>query len=380
MQFWDQPTRGLDSKTALEFATTLRKEADRNGKTVVATLYQAGNSIFDKFDKVLVLADGLVIYYGPRSFARQYFESLGFICPKGANIADFLTSVTVKTERVVSPEAEGKVPTTAEEFETAYKNSVTCQQMKQAERTTQSLEKEVQNIQLAVESEKKQRRVGGKRSVYTVGLKAQIVNCTIRYVRIKLRHYALILTVPDRQFQIMMGDRLSIAVKVFSAIVQALVCGSLFYNLPLTSESIFLRPGVLFFPILYFLLESMSETTASFMGRPILVRHKRFGFYRPTAFCIANAITDIPIVMVQVTCFSLIIYFMASLQLDAGKFFTFWIVINASTLTFVQMFRMVGALCGHFGTASQMTGLLSTVFFVYGGTSPACMTLQWTQY
>ncbi|EON96040.1 putative abc multidrug protein [Phaeoacremonium minimum UCRPA7] len=204
MQFWDQPTRGLDSKTALEFATTLRKEADRNGKTVVATLYQAGNSIFDKFDKVLVLADGLVIYYGPRSFARQYFESLGFICPKGANIADFLTSVTVKTERVVSPEAEGKVPTTAEEFETAYKNSVTCQQMKQAERTTQSLEKEVQNIQLAVESEKKQRRVGGKRSVYTVGLKAQIVNCTIR------------------QFQIMMGDRLSIAVKVFSAIVQAL--------------------------------------------------------------------------------------------------------------------------------------------------------------
>ena len=167
----------------------------------------------------------------------------------------------------------------------------------------------------------------------------------------------------------MMGDRLSIAVKVVSAIIQALVCGSLFYNLPLTSESIFLRPGVLFFPVLYFLLESMSETTASFMGRPILVRHKRFGFYRPTAFCIANALTDVPIVMVQVTCFSLIIYFMASLQPDAGKFFTFWIIINASTLTFVQMFRMVGGLCEHFGTASQMTGLLSTIFFIYGGVS-----------
>lgn len=165
----------------------------------------------------------------------------------------------------------------------------------------------------------------------------------------------------------MMGNRISVLIKVGSAIIQALVCGSLFYDLPLTSESIFLRPGVLFFPVLYFLLESMSETTASFMGRPILARHKRFGFYRPTAFCIANAITDIPVVLTQVTCFTLILYFMSSLQTDAGKFFTHWILVNVMTLCFVQMFRAVGAVFSHFGTASQLTGLLSTVFFVYGG-------------
>lgn len=165
----------------------------------------------------------------------------------------------------------------------------------------------------------------------------------------------------------MMGDRISLAIKVISAIIQALVCGSLFYNLPQTSESIFLRPGAIFFPVLYFLLESMSETTASFMGRPILARHKRFGYYRPTAFCIANAITDIPVVMVQVSCFSLILYFMSALQTDAGKFFTFWVIVNALTLCFVQLFRMVGALCSHFGTASQLSGLLSTIFFIYGG-------------
>jgi hypothetical protein len=34
----------------------------------------------------------------------------------------------------------------------------------------------------------------------------------------------------------------------------------------------------------------------TFMGRPILSRQKRFGFYRPTAFAIANAITDVPVV------------------------------------------------------------------------------------
>lgn len=161
-----------------------------------------------------------------------------------------------------------------------------------------------------------------------------------------------------------------------SAILQALVCGSLFYNLKLDSSSIFLRPGALFFPVLYFLLETMSETTGSFMGRPILSRQKRFGFYRPTAFAIANAITDIPIVLVQVSCFSLILYFMSAMQMDAGRFFTYWIIIIVQTLCFMQMFRAIGALCKQFGNASKMTGFLSTVFFVYGGS--LCLSqLSW---
>lgn len=180
MQFWDQPTRGLDSKTALEFACALRHQADRNGKTVVATMYQAGNDIYEQFDKVLVLAEGCVIYYGPRSAARQYFESLGFVCPKGANVADFLTSVTVKTERAVAAGAEGQVPNTAQEFEEAYLQSSVCRQARAAERPAAALAMEVDDIQLAVQREKKDRRVSGKRSVYTVGLKDQVVNCTIR--------------------------------------------------------------------------------------------------------------------------------------------------------------------------------------------------------
>ncbi|KAM0434008.1 hypothetical protein ACHAPT_003952 [Fusarium lateritium] len=296
LQFWDQPTRGLDSKTALEFVETLRRDADRNGKSVVLTTYQAGNGIFDAFDKVLVLAEGRVIYYGLRAAAKSYFEDMGFVCPRGANVADFLTSVTVKTEREVASGFEGRIPTTAEEFENAYKRSEVCQLMGRLLQRPENMDDQVEDLKMAVEREKRQRswRVG-KRGVYTAGLREQVINCT------------------QRQWQIMMGDRLSLSIKVISAIIQALVCGSLFYNLPLTSESIFLRPGVLFFPVLYFLLESMSETTASFMGRPILMRHKRFGFYRPTAFCIANAITDIPVVMVQVTCFSLILYFMSYL-------------------------------------------------------------------
>ncbi|PYH80056.1 hypothetical protein BO82DRAFT_313773 [Aspergillus uvarum CBS 121591] len=349
VQFWDNPTRGLDSKTAVEFARMLRREADQNEKTIVATMYQAGNGIYDQFDKVLVLADGMVTYYGPRAMARAYFEDMGFVCPRGANIADFLTSVTVTTERIVAPGMEGKVPNTAAEFEAYYRQSSICSQMLEDIQPPEKLFDEEINLANAVLMEKRKQHIPRPQSVYTAGLWHQVVSCTIR------------------QFQILAGDKLSIIIKVVSAILQALVCGSLFYNLKLDSSSIFLRPGALFFAILYFLLDAMSETTASFMGRPILSRQKRFGFYRPTAFAIASAITDVPIVLVQVSCFSLILYFMAALRMDAGRFFTYWIIIVIQTLCFLQMFRAIGALCKKFGNASKMTGFVSTVFFVYGG-------------
>ncbi|KAF4445685.1 ATPase [Fusarium albosuccineum] len=240
LQFWDQPTRGLESKTALEFVETLRRDADRNAKSVVVTTYQAGNGIFDSFDKVLVLAEGRVIYYGLREAAKAYFEDMGFVCPRGANVADFLTSVTVQTEREIAPGFEDRVPNTAEEFEDAYKRSETCQLMRQLLQQPENMRDQVEDLQMAVQREKRQRRWRlGKRDVYTAGLREQVINCT------------------RRQWQIMMGDRLSLTIKVISAIIQALVCGSLFYNLPLISESVFLWPGVLFFPILYFLLKSI---------------------------------------------------------------------------------------------------------------------------
>lgn len=182
VQFWDNPTRGLDSKTAAEFAEMLRHEADENDKTIVATMYQAGNSIYNQFDKILVLAEGRVIYYGPRSMARKYFEDLGFVCPKGANIADFLTSVTVVTERVVQPGREHDVPSTPDEFEACFRDTeIYCQMMGVID-PPEKLTHEVEDMKMAVSTEKRKQHLPRPQSPYTVSIWDQIRSCTLRYV------------------------------------------------------------------------------------------------------------------------------------------------------------------------------------------------------
>ncbi|KAJ5747534.1 uncharacterized protein N7511_009230 [Penicillium nucicola] len=348
LQCWDQSTRGLDASSALDFAKSLRHLADEQRKTIVATLYQAGNAIYDQFDKLLVISSGRTIYYGPRHLARSYFEEMGFVCGRGANIADFLTSVTVPTERIIKPGFEQSVPGNAIEFESRYKASKVYNTMIEEMIPPRELEAESATFASLVSQE-----IAGKdinvKNPYNASLRDQVIACTIR------------------QSQIIWGDRISLIIKVASALIQALVSGSLFYNLADTSSSTFLRPGALFFPLMYFCMQSLSETTSSFMGRPILSRQKRFAFYRPTAYCIASVITDIPVVFLQVTVFTIVYYWMCAFQADAGKFFTFWISVNASTLCFLSFYRSIGANCTKFGNASKVSGFLTTIMMIYTG-------------
>jgi ABC-type multidrug transport system ATPase subunit len=88
---WDNPTRGLDASTALEYVKAVREMTDIFGLSSILTMYQAGNGIYELFDKVLVLDQGKQIYYGPMEEARPFMEDLGFSCVEGANVADFLT-------------------------------------------------------------------------------------------------------------------------------------------------------------------------------------------------------------------------------------------------------------------------------------------------
>lgn len=72
----------------------------------------------------------------------------------------------------------------------------------------------------------------------------------------------------------MMGDRITLGGKWGGILFQALIVGSLFYNLPATSVGVFPRGGVLFFMLLFNALLALAELTAAFASRPIMLKHK----------------------------------------------------------------------------------------------------------
>lgn len=77
---WDNSTRGLDASTALEYGKALRTMTDISQRTTLVTLYQAGEPLYELMDKVLVIEEGRMLFQGPASEAKAYFEELGFLC------------------------------------------------------------------------------------------------------------------------------------------------------------------------------------------------------------------------------------------------------------------------------------------------------------
>jgi len=55
LMMWDNPTRGLDANTALLFTKVCRQYSDIKKRINVMSLYQAGNGIYEQFDKVSIL-------------------------------------------------------------------------------------------------------------------------------------------------------------------------------------------------------------------------------------------------------------------------------------------------------------------------------------
>ena len=104
------------ASTALEFVQALRIATDVIRQSTIVSLYQAGESLYEHFDKVCVIYDGRMAYYGPANRARQYFIDMGYQPANRQTTADFLVAVTDPNGRIVRNGYEQRVPRTSQEF------------------------------------------------------------------------------------------------------------------------------------------------------------------------------------------------------------------------------------------------------------------------
>ncbi|KAK1140842.1 hypothetical protein N8T08_009839 [Aspergillus melleus] len=346
---WDNSTRGLDASTALEWAKALRAMTNVLGLSTIVTLYQAGNGIYNLFDKVLVLDEGKQIFYGPAAAAKPFMEGLGFVYTDGANIGDFLTGVTVPTERRIRPGFENTFPRNADAILSEYKTSMVHERMTSEYDypTTDIARERTEAFKESVAFEKSNHLP--KNSSLTTSFWEQVMACTMR------------------QYQILWGEKSTFLIKQFLSLAMALIAGSCFYNSPATSAGLFTKGGAVFFSLLYNCIVAMSEVTESFKGRPVLVKHKSFALYHPAAFCLAQITADFPVLLFQCTIFAVVIYWMVGLKATAAAFFTFWIILFSMTLCITALFRCIGAAFSTFEAASKISGTAVKGIVMYAG-------------
>lgn len=257
VQGWDNSSKGLDASTAVEYVQSLRTLTNMAQVSTAVSLYQAGESLYNLVDKVLLIDKGQCLYYGSADDAKKYFVDMGFECPERWTTADFLTSVSDPHERSIRPGWESRIPRSAEDFAAVYKKSNAYQKNLQ---DIQDFEKQLDVLKRVREKNSSKKT---KKRNYTIPFHQQVLALT------------------QRQLFVMLGDKASLVGKWGGIVFQGLIVGSLFYNLPDTTSGAFTRGGVLFFILLFNALLALAEQTAAFQSKPIvstapaLERHTR---------------------------------------------------------------------------------------------------------
>ncbi|KAE8143941.1 ABC-2 type transporter-domain-containing protein [Aspergillus pseudotamarii] len=365
LQCWDNSTRGLDSANALEFCKTLNLMTKYAGATVAVAIYQASQSAYDVFDKVTVLYEGRQIYFGRTDEAKEFFTNMGFECPERQTTADFLTSLTSPSERIVRKGYEGKVPRTPDEFAAAWKNSEAhAKLIREIEEYNREFPLGGESVQKFVESRRamqaKNQRVG---SPYTVSIYEQVRLCMIR------------------GFQRLKGDSSLTMSQLIGNFIMALIIGSVFYNLQHDTSSFYSRGALLFFAVLLNAFSSALEILTLYAQRPIVEKQARYAMYHPFAEAIASMLCDMPYKITNAITFNITLYFMTNLRREPGPFFVFLLFTFMTTMTMSMLFRTIAASSRTLSQALVPAAILILGLVIYTGfTIPTRNMLGWSRW
>ncbi|TGZ78451.1 hypothetical protein EX30DRAFT_322445 [Ascodesmis nigricans] len=368
LQCWDNSTRGLDSATAVEFVKNLRMNTDLTGTACLLAIYQAPQSAYDMFDKVVVLYEGKQIFFGKTTEARAYFESLGFVCPPRSTTADFCTAVTSPAERIVAPGFENRAPRTAEEFAQRWKESQARQALlREIEQFEEEFPLGGQQVErFTAYRQELQAKSQRPQSPYTISIGQQIKLCL------------------ERGFQRLKTDSEMTVTSVFGNTALALIIASVFYNLKADTDSFFSRGALLFFAILMNAFSSALEILTLYAQRPIVEKHNTYAFYHPFAEAIAGMIVDMPAKILTSLAFNLVVYFMTNLRREVDAFFIFLLFSFLCTLVMSNIFRTIAAVSKTLQQAMPPAAVFILALVIYTGftipTRDMRVYMRWINY
>jgi ATP-binding cassette subfamily G (WHITE) protein 2 (SNQ2) len=264
---WDNSTLGLDAGSASDFVKCLRMLTDIYHMTTFAALYQASDTLYELFDKVLVLEDGHQAYFGPSSAAKAYFEQQGFPHSPGQPLSDYLIDCVDSRNRSLEHSLR------PDEVANIYRDSA-C-------------------YKAVIDQQ--------ERTIANAAQHAISTGATLQGPKPSLSYYNQILLTAKRHALLRLQDKLGLAVKGITAIVVSIIVGTMYWQLPRTSAGAFTRGGVIFITLLYNAFTAFVELPSAIFGRPVLRKHTALGFHRPSAMYLGQFCIDVPFAAVEVS-------------------------------------------------------------------------------
>ncbi|KAB2604451.1 ABC transporter G family member 7 [Pyrus ussuriensis x Pyrus communis] len=333
--FADEPTTGLDAFQAEKVMETLRQLA-QDGHTVICSIHQPRSSVYSKFDDIVLLTEGALVYAGPaHDEPLAYFSKFGYNCPDHVNPAEFLADLISidysSAESVYS--SQKRVDGLVESF---------SQQASLVLYATPITRREVSNKGTMFDTKNRVQKKGGW-----------------------WRQFRLLL---KRAWMQASRDGPTNKVRARMSVASAVIFGSVFWRMGRSQTSIQDRMGLLQVAVINTAMAALTKTVGVFpKERAIVNREHAKGSYTLGPYLLSKLLAEIPVGSAFPLMFGAILYPMARLHPTLSRFGKFCGIVTVESFAASAMGLTVGAMVPTTEAAMAVGPSLMTVFLVFGG-------------
>ncbi|GJS95120.1 ABC transporter G family member 22 [Tanacetum coccineum] len=352
--FLDEPTSGLDSTTALRIIELLQDIAETE-KTVITTIHQPSSRLFHKFDKLILLGKGSLLYFGKASEAMTYFSSIGCSPLISMNPAEFLLDLANGNLNDVSVpyELEDKVHLGNSGRETRNgKPSPAIVHEYLVEACATNVSKEM-NKKLTVRSSVDQEFKSSAQSVKRDWGTSWTKQYSILFRRgLKERKH----------------DYFS-WLRIIQIVATAIILGLLWWRSNVHSpKDLQNQAGLVFFIAVFWAFFPVFTAIFTFpQERAMLKKERAADMYRLSAYFIARTTSDLPLDLLFPILFILIVYFMTGLRLTPQAFFLTMLIVFLCIVAAQGLGLAIGAAVMDLSKATTLASVTVMAFMLAGG-------------
>ncbi|CAL1270160.1 unnamed protein product [Larinioides sclopetarius] len=363
----DEPTTGLDSHNALNVIQVLKDYAVNNHTTVVVTVHQPSSLMFQMFDKLLVMAEAKVAYFGSRTDVIDKFAELDMRIQPHYNPADFIVDQLYDSKKLEKLTVAAQE---AREKELADKpTAVTLQTIMNVSRNG------THNV---VKSNSESDQDSGRSSLFSDSYHSSLAENIDKWA---IPFWTQMRLLTERNFTEVIS-RCMTKVNWIHAILLSLVVGGLWCQIPRREENLSSIKGWMFFSSAIWLLTAVFETMTLFPSeRAVINRERASGMYRLSAYYCAKMIGELPFVIIFPSVFHFISYSLFGPQ-NITTFVGHWGILLLSILVSQSVGLFIGAICYDARKGPVICSLYSLPTILFGGyfVSSIPYWLSWLRY
>ncbi|CAA7019220.1 unnamed protein product [Microthlaspi erraticum] len=346
----DEPTSSLDSTTALKIIQMLQSIA-KAGKTVVTTIHQPSSRLFHRFDKLVVLSRGSLLYFGKASEAMSYFSSVGCSPLLSMNPAEFLLDLANGNMNDIS------IPSALKE-KAKMRNS--CREKPSATIVYEYLEEAYKTQIEVLEKEKLMDPVPLEEEVKAM------ITCPKREWGLRWWEQYCILSL--RGFKERRHDYFS-WLRVTQVLSTAIILGLLWWQSDIQHpKGLQDQVGLLFFIAVFWGFFPVFTAIFTFpQERAMLSKERESNMYRLSAYFVARTTSDLPLDLILPVIFLVVVYFMAGLRLRAESFFLSVLTVFLCIVAAQGLGLAIGASLMDLKKATTLASVTVMTFMLAGG-------------